>query len=529
MVDNKQIEQVNQITKINGLNGLKNIGNTCYMNSIIQILLKCNDIRDYFLNNKHINILINNNKDKDLNQIFKEATSYLSFQFGKVIYNLWNGSKTFMPNEFKYIFGKKIELFQGSEQQDSLEALLCIIDTIHNEIAIPVNITFNEKINKNLILEQNYNGNDMYIKSIRSITNEIKNNSIFKEIFLGLQHSKISCTECSNCSHTFDPILTFTLSFPENKPIAPGNNININSIKDIETCLPNIVPPTIEQSTEGIIQELTNISKEKVIDLNNINKTKEKIILKWFDNFHKKNKSKYVLNSASSSDSDLISYDDLIENDYDANFIDSDDDIEKTKLLDEAIQKIKENITQVDKEELTLNKLLDLQVIPELLNEKNQWFCDKCNKKVDAYKTMNFWYLPEVIVIHLKRFKKTYTSIQKIIDNVIFPINELDINKYLDDESPMKNKNLKYELFAVNNHQSFEFNIPQHCLEKMNQEEQLKVRMMVSSGIDFGHYYSYCKNEEGKWYEFNDEIVKEIKESDIITDKAYLLFYRIKK
>jgi ubiquitin C-terminal hydrolase len=533
MVDNKQFEQVMQITKKNGLNGLKNIGNTCYMNSIIQILLKCNDIKEYFLNNKHIDIIIDNNKDKNLDEIFKEATKYLSFQFGKVIYNLWNGDKVFIPNEFKYIFGQKIELFQGSEQQDSLEALLCIIDTIHNEIATPIGIAFHEKIQENLVLEKNYDGKDKYIKSMRSMMNEIKKCSIFKEIFLGLQHSKINCTECSNCSHTFDPILTFTLSFPENKPIMPQRNesININSMRDIPPFLPQFhQPPTIEQTIENIVKELENNPKE--IDLNKIKQTEEKTILKWFDNFNKTNKSKYNLDSSSSSDSDFISYDDL--NDYDANFLDSDDEAGKNKALYQAIKKITEkNVTSINiveiKEELTLKKLLELQSIPELLNEKNQWFCDGCNKKVDAYKTMNFWYLPEVIVIHLKRFKKTYTSVQKITDNVIFPIDELNLDEYLDDESPMKNKNLKYELFGVNNHQSFGFTVPQHFLDKMNPEEQLRVRMMVSSGIDFGHYYSYCKNEDGKWYEFNDEVVREIKMSDIITDKAYLLFYRLKK
>jgi ubiquitin C-terminal hydrolase len=538
MVDNKQIEQVINITKKNGLNGLRNIGNTCYMNSIIQILLKCNDIKEYFLNNKHIDVIVNNNKDKNINDIFKESGKYLSFQFGKVIYNLWNGDKVFVPNEFKYIFGQKIELFQGSEQQDSLEALLCIVDTIHNEIATPISITFSEKINKNLVLDTNYDGNDKYIKSMRSMMNEIKKNSIFKEVFLGLQHSKIGCTECSNCSHTFDPILTFTLSFPENKPIPPqlvmppkNEIINIQPMNDIPVNFPEFHnPPTLEQSIEGIVNELTN--KQKEIDLDKVKKNEEKTILKWFDNFHKNSKSKYTLDS-SSSDSEFISYDDL--NDFDANFLDSDDEAGKTKELDEAIKKLvdKQKIVSINiatiKEELTLKKLLDLQSIPELLDGNNQWFCNKCNKKVNAYKTLNFWYLPEVIVIHLKRFQKTYTSIQKITDKVVFPIDELDLTEYLDEESPMKDKKLKYELFAVNNHQSFGFTIPQHFLEKMSQEEQLRIRMMMSSGIDFGHYYSYCKNEDGRWYEFNDELVREIKESDIITDRAYLLFYRLKQ
>jgi ubiquitin C-terminal hydrolase len=44
-----------------------------------------------------------------------------------------------------------------------------------------------------------------------------------------------------------------------------------------------------------------------------------------------------------------------------------------------------------------------------------------------------------------------------------------------------------------------------------------------------GHYTSYVKNANGKWYHFNDTIVSEVglKES-IISPKAYVLFYRKK-
>ena len=41
-----------------------------------------------------------------------------------------------------------------------------------------------------------------------------------------------------------------------------------------------------------------------------------------------------------------------------------------------------------------------------------------------------------------------------------------------------------------------------------------------------GHYYSYCKNSNGKWYEYNDSTVKEINEEKLITNNAYCLFYR---
>ena len=44
-----------------------------------------------------------------------------------------------------------------------------------------------------------------------------------------------------------------------------------------------------------------------------------------------------------------------------------------------------------------------------------------------------------------------------------------------------------------------------------------------------GHYFAYVKNANGKWYCFNDTNVKEINEKDIVSNKAYSLFYRKKK
>ena len=43
-----------------------------------------------------------------------------------------------------------------------------------------------------------------------------------------------------------------------------------------------------------------------------------------------------------------------------------------------------------------------------------------------------------------------------------------------------------------------------------------------------GHYTSYVKNANGKWYVFNDTNVSEIEEKSVITNQAYCLFYRKK-
>jgi ubiquitin carboxyl-terminal hydrolase 4/11/15 len=42
-----------------------------------------------------------------------------------------------------------------------------------------------------------------------------------------------------------------------------------------------------------------------------------------------------------------------------------------------------------------------------------------------------------------------------------------------------------------------------------------------------GHYTAYCKNyKNNKWYDFDDSSVTEINEEDLVTNAAYVLFYK---
>ena len=112
------------------------------------------------------------------------------------------------------------------------------------------------------------------------------------------------------------------------------------------------------------------------------------------------------------------------------------------------------------------------------------------DKKIEIYS------ISEVVIIHLKRFRNN----RKIENYVEFPIDELDLTKYL----PKKNnEKYIYDLFAVANH---------------------------SGGLKGGHYYAYCKNfKDGEWYEFNDSHVSKIGKKKVCSDNAYVLFYNRKR
>jgi ubiquitin C-terminal hydrolase len=48
---NQKMEKTNQTGNYVGRTGLVNLGNTCYMNASLQVLLNATDLREYFLGN----------------------------------------------------------------------------------------------------------------------------------------------------------------------------------------------------------------------------------------------------------------------------------------------------------------------------------------------------------------------------------------------------------------------------------------------------------------------------------------------
>lgn len=118
------------------------------------------------------------------------------------------------------------------------------------------------------------------------------------------------------------------------------------------------------------------------------------------------------------------------------------------------------------------------------------------NETVNIKKKILFWSFPNILAIDLKRFNSRFQKNQIYVN---FPLDDLDLSSYV---IGYKKETYKYELYGVCNH---------------------------SGGVMGGHYTSYVKNANGKWYHFNDTSVSEVGLIDtIISPKAYVLFYRKK-
>lgn len=144
----------------------------------------------------------------------------------------------------------------------------------------------------------------------------------------------------------------------------------------------------------------------------------------------------------------------------------------------------------------SLYECFDLYVEEERLENDNAWFNEETNKKEDVKKEIKFWSFPTIMAIDIKRFNNNNRKNQSL---VTFPMDNLDLSKYV---IGYKNDSYIYDLYGVCNH---------------------------SGSVMGGHYTSYVKNANNKWYLFNDTQIKEVKNiNDIVSPKAYCLFYRKK-
>jgi ubiquitin C-terminal hydrolase len=68
----------------------------------------------------------------------------------------------------------------------------------------------------------------------------------------------------------------------------------------------------------------------------------------------------------------------------------------------------------------------------EKLEKDNQYYCEQCDKKVDAHKYLKFTKLPKILFLQLNRFEYDYMSDsrRKICDKVTFPLH-LDMNPFI--------------------------------------------------------------------------------------------------
>ncbi|XP_053704356.1 ubiquitin carboxyl-terminal hydrolase 21 [Synchiropus splendidus] len=209
--------QGEELTLGSGRLGLRNIGNTCFLNAIVQCLSHTGDLRDYCL-------LKSYRHDK-----FSREEAKLTEAFSQVLSGLWRENDCgadVNPRRFYNLFREAVPHFSGYSQQDAQEFLRFLLERLHAEI------------NRRPCVRRPTQEPEQQFARFR-ISEESaalwkkhleKDDSRIVDLFSGQLRSSLHCSVCSHHSNTFDVFCDLSLPVPKS---SCGGEVTLKECLDL--------------------------------------------------------------------------------------------------------------------------------------------------------------------------------------------------------------------------------------------------------------------------------------------------------
>uniref|UniRef100_G3PW74 Ubiquitin carboxyl-terminal hydrolase n=1 Tax=Gasterosteus aculeatus aculeatus TaxID=481459 RepID=G3PW74_GASAC len=529
-----------------GLTGLKNIGNTCYMNAALQALSNCPPLTQFFL---ECGGMVRTDKKPALCRSYQKLVSDL-WHKNRPSYvvptNLFQGIKAINP------------MFRGYSQQDSQEFLRCLMDQLHEELkeAQPEpydqsnGVTVDdgpEEDNRSHQSDNDFQSCESCGSSERA-DNEVQGGNATKE---DTNEAEMLITEeneiQSNREWQKEKNMINDL-YRSGVNGVMGGSTGVDMDKDVDTTtettpiissqgaikvqgrtsdiqISNSTRPQSPVPTEGHIPKMSSSPPKAASGWSSLIPSHKKVTT--FSAPKSKRQKKYrsvisdvfdgtIVSSVQCLTCDRVSV--TLENFQDISLpIPGKEDLAKLHSSTHQTSLVKAGscgeayapqgwisfVMEYIKSwfwgpVVTLQDCLAAFFARDELKGDNMYSCEKCKKLRNGVKFCKMQSLPEILCVHLKRFRHELMFSTKICTHVSFPLEGLDLQPFLAKDSSAQTTN--YDLLSVICHHG-----------------------TASSG----HYIAYCRNDlNNLWYEFDDQSVTEVSESCVQNAEAYVLFYK---
>uniref|UniRef100_A0A8D3BX67 Ubiquitin carboxyl-terminal hydrolase n=1 Tax=Scophthalmus maximus TaxID=52904 RepID=A0A8D3BX67_SCOMX len=487
--------------KPRGLTGMKNIGNSCYMNAALQALSNCPPLTQFFLD------------CSGLVRTDKKPALCKSYQ--KLISELWHKKRPsyVVPTSLSHGIKLVNPMFRGYAQQDTQEFLRCLMDQLHEELKEP--------LTECSMSSEGSDGEDR----------RDGDRSPSEDDFLSCDSGSSSDRGEGGGPGEGELLVQDELSGSSLR----GGSQEMDEDADVDTAAAEEVPEVGEE------EELTSAPDTEVQNQENnpTSNTGQGLVqirpsllvmhlpAQLLLGARKKKQSHYRSVISDIFDGSILSLVQCLTCDRVSNTVETFQDLSLPIPGKEDLAKLHSSIHQnlpvktgacpdtygsqgwityiMDSIRrwfwgpmVTLEDCLAAFFAADELKGDNMYSCERCKKLRNGVKYCKVLRLPEILCIHLKRFRHEVMYSFKINSHVSFPLEGLDMRPFLAKESP--SQVTTYDLLSVICHHG-------------------------TAGS--GHYIAYCQNViNGQWYEFDDQYVTEVHETVVQNAEAYVLFYR---
>jgi len=538
---------ISELKEKRGISGLCNLGNSCYMNASIQSLSNCSPLTKYFLK------CFVSSSDSTINTKGAEIPHKrkLSDTYADLLTRMWSGQfDNIAPHDFIRVFCEANPFFLGFAQQDSQEFLRCLLNRLSEELKQEIPSQFSSDLKMNSASPRESNS---FSRSFFEITN-----NTYKD------HSHTAANTKRD-----------------------GDDARIICTEDI--CLKETqgesgsAYPLHSDLDGNLLRSRTGIGNGLEYDENQLETTQHsehttnEQPMNRIDSFRpvqcKRSESpkKTVL-----PNSTLKSYRNIIADIFEGTLLSrvvclqcNKESITRDRFYDLSIS-IPESIKDISQPQITreehswwsyfgtflgfsrrrvlLSECVRVFCTEEPLIGKDQYHCEHCNSKNDGKKIIVLERLPEILCIHLKRFRCDSYFSNKISDHVVFPLHGFDLgpfcsSSYLSIHSNPISTSLSFKTATINSNSNSP-NTPSMPFYR-NTDSEMGIEDSVfppstiydliavishRGGLYGGHYIAYCRNFLDKcWYEFNDQSVTKVDEAYVENVEAYVVFYEKRK